>query len=200
MIKESDNKSYKEFYKESIKKSDNESIEKTNKESEEEEFIEDLKEAVGLNKKCTANLYDKNNFNKILTTIDSKNFNHKSKIRKLKFNDINNLTNNIKNNTSSETDTKRKINKLNEIKKVETKGKRLIKSQKKLLSLFDDLKTVFNNNNNSNNNESTSNHKNESKNENENENENEKDEYYYEMRQLNNWFETIDQKNHWNRK
>ena len=59
--------------------------------------------------------------------------------------------------------------------------------------MFDDLKTIFNSNNNSNNNESTSNHKSESKNENENENENEKDEYYNEMRQLNNRFETIDQ-------
>ena len=42
----------------------------------------------------------------------------------------------------------KKINKLNEIKKVETKNKRLINSQKTLLSLFDDLKTIFNNNNN----------------------------------------------------
>ena len=38
-----------------------------------------------------------------------------------------------------------KINELNKIKKVEIKGKRLIESQKKLLSLFDDLlKTIFN--------------------------------------------------------
>ena len=42
----------------------------------------------------------------------------------------------------------KKINKLNEIKKVETKNKRLINSQKTLLNLFDDLKTIFNNNNN----------------------------------------------------
>ena len=99
------------------------------------------------------------------------------------------MIDNIKNNTISEADTKKKINELNEIKKVETKGKRLIKSQEKLLSLFDDLKAIFNNNNNSNNNESDSINKNESK----NENENEKDEYYYEIRQLNNWFETMDQ-------
>ena len=61
--------------------------------------------------------------------------------------------------------------------------------------MFDDLKTIFNNNNNGNNNESDSNNKNESKNKNvnENENENEKDEYYYKIGQLNNWFETIDQ-------
>ena len=78
------------------------------------------------------------------------------------------MINNIKNNTISEADTKKKINELNEIKKVETKGKRLIKSQKKLLSLFDDLKAIFNNDNNSN-----SNNNNESKNENVNESENE---------------------------
>ena len=117
----------------------------------------------------------------------------------------------IKNNTISEADTKKKINELNEIKKAQIKGKRLIKNQEKLLSLFDDLKTIFNNSKNSNNinnNESDSNNKNESKNENknenknvnnnvnENENENENkndDEQCYEIRQLNNWFETIDQ-------
>ena len=82
------------------------------------------------------------------------------------------MINNIKNNTISEADTKKKINELNKIKEVETKGRRLIDSQKTLLSLFDDLKTIFNNNNNSNNNESNSNDKNESKNENENKNEN----------------------------
>ena len=38
--------------------------------------------------------------------------------------------------------------------------------------------------------------KNESEYESEYESENEKDEYYYEIRQLNNWFETIDQKNY----
>ena len=89
------------------------------------------------------------------------------------------MINNIKNNTISEADTKKKINELNEIKKVEAKGKRLIDSQKTLISLFDDLvKAILNNNdnsnnnenesnkynNNSNNNESDSNNKNESKN------------------------------------
>ena len=43
---------------------------------------------------------------------------------------------------------KKKINELNKIKKVETKGKRLIKSQKILLSLSYCLETIFNNNNN----------------------------------------------------
>ena len=70
------------------------------------------------------------------------------------------------------------------------KGKRLIISQKILLSLFDDFKTILNN---SNNNSNGNNNENESENKNVNENENENDEYYYEIRQLNNWLETIDQ-------
>ena len=54
-------------------------------------------------------------------------------------------------------------NELNKIKEVETKGRRLIDSQKTLLSLFDDFKTIFNNNNdNNNNNESNSKNVNES--------------------------------------
>ena len=62
--------------------------------------------------------------------------------------------------------------------------------------MFDDLKIIYNNNNN-NNNESNSKNVNENENKNESkyesENENEKDEYYYKIRQLNNWFKTIEQ-------
>ena len=57
------------------------------------------------------------------------------------------MVNNIKNNTISEADAKKEINELNEIKKLEIKGKRLINGQKILLNLFDDLvKAIFNNN------------------------------------------------------
>ena len=52
------------------------------------------------------------NYDKILTTVDSKNFNHKNKIGKLKLSDINNLINNIKNNTISQADTKKKMKEL----------------------------------------------------------------------------------------
>ena len=88
-------------------------------------------------------------------------------------------------NTISEADTKKKINELNKIKKVEIKGKRLINSQKNLLSLFDDLlKTIFSETVN----ESNSNTKNESESDNESDyksdNESKKDEYCYEIRQL----------------
>ena len=46
------------------------------------------------------------------------------------------MINSIKGNTISEADAKKKLNELNEIKKVEINGKRLIESQKKLLSLM----------------------------------------------------------------
>ena len=78
------------------------------------------------------------------------------------------MINSIKGNTISEADAKKKINELNEIKEVETNGKRLIENQKKLLRLFDDLKTNFNVSKNEN--ESVNENENESVNESENEN------------------------------
>ena len=97
-----------------------------NKEANKESNKELIETISPKNNENTTNWYNKNKFNEILTTIDSNNFNHKNIIGKFKFNDINNLINNIKNNTISETDIKKKINELNEIKKVEAKGKRLI--------------------------------------------------------------------------
>ena len=161
--KVSTKKSTKKLTKELIKKSDNES----NTESDNKSVNESDNKSVN---KGTTDWYDKNKFNEILTTIDNNNFNHKNKIGKLKFNDINNLINNIKNSTISEADTKKKINELNEIKKAEIKGRQLITSQKILLSLFDDLlKTILNNTNN---NSNGNNNKNESENKNVNDNDN----------------------------
>ena len=97
-----------------------------NKEANKESNKELIETISPKNNENTTNWYNKNKFNEILTTIDSNNFNHKNIIGKFKFNDINNLINNIKNNTISETDINKKINELNEIKKVEAKGKRLI--------------------------------------------------------------------------
>ena len=64
--------------------------------------------------------------------------------------------------------------------------------------MLDDLKIIFHENENENENDNEN--ENESVNENENENESESDDesekekkYYYEIRQLNNWSETIDQ-------
>ena len=51
--------------------------------------------------------YDTDKFNKILATIYNRKFNHKNKIGKLKFNEINDLVNSIKSNTISEADAKK---------------------------------------------------------------------------------------------
>ena len=94
----------------------------------------------------TTDWHDKHKFKKVLATVKINNFNRKNKIGKLKFNGINDLINNIKNNTISEALAKQKLNVLNEIKKAETKNKRLINAQKILLNLFEDLiEAVFNN-------------------------------------------------------
>ena len=53
------------------------------------------------------------------------------------------MINNIKNNKISEALAKQKLNALNEIKKAETKNKRLINGQKVLPNLFEDLAEAF---------------------------------------------------------
>ena len=105
LIKESDNESDNESVNKSNKKSIEEMFEELSKEQE-EKFFKDLKEIKNPNNnKSTTDWYDKNKFNKILTIFDNNGFNHKNKIGKLKFNDINNFINNIKNDTISEADT-----------------------------------------------------------------------------------------------
>ena len=138
--------SYEEnYYEEEIIK-----IKDDIEETSDEELIEIISPKKDEN---TKDWYDTNKFKIILTTIDSNNFNHKNKIGKLKFNDINSLINNIKNNTISEADAKKRVNELKEIRKTEIKNKRLINGQKRLLNLFDDLlRVIFNNNKNENDN------------------------------------------------
>ena len=53
------------------------------------------------------------------------------------------MVDNIKNNTISETDAKKRLNTLNKIKNSEIKHKRLIPGQKELLNLFDDLSDII---------------------------------------------------------
>ena len=185
MIKESDNESDNESVNESVNKSNNKSNNESNNKSDNKSVNKSDNKSVN---KSTTKWYDENKLNeKILTTIDSNNFNHENKIGTFNVNDINDLINNIKNNTISESDTKKKTNELNKIKNVEIKGRRLIENQEKLLSLLDDLKTIFNNNNNSNNNESDSNNKNENENDNK---------QCYEIKQLNDWFKKLIKQNH----
>ena len=90
----------------------------TSNESDEETSDEELIEIINPTKnENTKDWYNINKFKIIITTIDSNKFNHKNKIGKLKFNDINNLINSIKNNTISEALAKQKLDTLNKIKK-----------------------------------------------------------------------------------
>ena len=59
---------------------------------------------------------DKNKFKEILTIIDSNKFGHKNKIVELKYNDIKDFVNNIRNNTISEADAEKRLNTLKIIK------------------------------------------------------------------------------------
>ena len=95
----------------------------------------------------------------------------------------------------------KKINELNEIKikKLEIKGKRLIENKKKWLSLFDDLKRIFNINKNESESESVNENENENESVNENENEseseseNKSDDGQYYLEQINNNFKEINE-------
>ena len=58
----------------------------------------------------------KNKFKEILTISDSNKFGHKNKIGEFKYIDIKDLVNNIKDNTVSEIDAKKRLNTLNIIK------------------------------------------------------------------------------------
>ena len=53
------------------------------------------------------------------------------------------LVNNIKDNTISEIDAKKRLNTLNKIKNSEIKHKRFIPGQKELLNLFNDLADII---------------------------------------------------------
>ena len=53
------------------------------------------------------------------------------------------MVNDIKYNTISGTEAKKRLNTLNKIKNSETKHKRLIPGQKELLNLFNDLSDIL---------------------------------------------------------
>ena len=72
----------------------------------------------------------------MLTIIDNSRLCHKNKIGDFKHIDIRVLVNNIKDNTISEIDAKKRLNTLNITKNSEIKYKRLIPGQKELLDLF----------------------------------------------------------------
>ena len=111
----SDNKSTKKLTKELINESDNESTKQSTKQSTTQSTKQSTNKPnnKSINKEVNSNTtswYDTDKFNEILAAIDNNNFNHKNKVGKLKFNDINDLINSIKNSTISEADAKNKIN------------------------------------------------------------------------------------------
>ena len=128
---ESENENENENENEKLKKK------KIVKDSNIKELIEESKEIK------SPNWLDKNKFKEILTIIDSNKFGHKNKIGDFKYTDIKDLVNNIKDNTISEINAKRRLNTLSIIENSEIKHKRLIPGQKELLNLFGSLSDII---------------------------------------------------------
>ena len=59
-------------------------------------------------------------FKEILAIVDSKEFTYRNKIGEFKYDNNKDLVDNIRNNTISETDAKKDLNKLDEIRNAET--------------------------------------------------------------------------------
>ena len=77
------------------------------------------------------NWFDKNKFKNILAITDSTTFNYRHKVGELKYVDINDLVNKIRNNRISEIFAKKGLNALNEIKNTGiTKQKKSTPKQK----------------------------------------------------------------------
>ena len=97
------------------------------------------------------------------------------------------MVNNIRNNTISEIDAKKRLNTLNIIKNSELKHRRIISGQKELLNLFDDLSNIILTDKTL---KSESQEDKNEENENENDYENEDEDDYYDYENQN---KTIDQ-------
>ena len=147
-----ENKQLKEENKKlNVNENENENENKNENENDRKNFLKNrivkdsnIKELIEKPKEIKSpNWIDKNKFKEILTIIDSNKFGHKNKIGDFKYIDIKDLVNNIKDNTISEIDAKKRLNALKIIKTPETKDKRLIAGQKELLNLFDLLDTIL---------------------------------------------------------
>ena len=127
-----ENKQLKEE-NEKLRKKENEKLRKENEQSRKDNVIKDaeIKESIEKPKDINSleedenttdsypNLSDKNKFEKLLAIIDSNTFSYKNKIGVLRYIDIKDLVNNIKNNTISEISAKKRLNTLNETKNAE---------------------------------------------------------------------------------
>ena len=129
-VNENENKNENENQNKKLKK-------KIVKDANRKESVEEPKEIK------SPNWFDKNKFKEILTIIDSNKFGPKNKIGEFKYMDLKDLVNNIKDNTISGIDAKKRLNTLNKIKNAKIKYKRLIHGQKELLNLFNDLSDMI---------------------------------------------------------
>ena len=90
------------------------------------------------------NWFNKNKFKEILAIIDSNEFSYRNKIVEFKYANNKDLVDNIKNNTISEIDAWKDLNKLKEIRNVEKiKYKKRTPRQKKILNLFNNLSNII---------------------------------------------------------
>ena len=104
IIQIQDEKPVEKINKVSNKKLTTKVIDESDNESTKKLINKSINEPVNSN---MTSWYDTDKFNKILASIDNNNFNHKNKIDKLQFNDINNLINSIKSNAISEAGAKK---------------------------------------------------------------------------------------------
>ena len=132
-LKEENEKLRKEE-NEKLRKEENEKLRKENEQLRKNNVVKDaeIKESIEKPKEIKSpeedknttdsypNWFDKNKFKNILAIIDSNKFNYKNKIGEFKYIDIKDLVNDVKNNTISDIDAKKDLNKLNEIKDAET--------------------------------------------------------------------------------
>ena len=99
-------------------KKENEELRKNNADVKFKESIEKLMEIKSFEEdKNATDWLDRNKFKEILAIIDSKKFNCRNKIGEFKYIDIRDLVNNIRNNTISEIDAKKKSKYINQNKK-----------------------------------------------------------------------------------
>ena len=102
-----ENKQLKEEKKINVNENENEN---DNEKSQKNEIVQDanIKELIEEPKEIKSpNWLDKNKFKEILTIIDSNKFGHKNEIDGFKYIDMEDLVNNIEDNTISEIDAKK---------------------------------------------------------------------------------------------
>ena len=103
--------------KQIVEKKKNEKLKKENKSLRKNSVDVKIKESIEKPIEIKSFEEDKNKFKEILAIIDSNKFNYKNKIGEFKYIDIRDLVNNIRNNTISEIDARKKSKYIKQNKK-----------------------------------------------------------------------------------